>query len=329
MDYKSKRIEYLDMVRGFCIIYMILGHIGFRSIWFDHYIHAFHMPIFYFISGFLFKNCALHIFDYIRKMIKKIIVPYFLWAIIFLIIDNKTALGSFGGIKTGLYHIFAINNDGLPIAGALWFLTSFFFCNIIFYILRKTLKNNLVLGVISLTIMIVGICLSKYFNINLWWSLNSALVGIGIYYLGYIMKNKITMICNIKSKIVVILMLIIHFFLIKETGYVNMRTGTYPNTLMFIINPLLSFIVYANIATQMLKLKIFSIPNKLIITLGRESIVPLCLNQIIILCLNKLCVSLFSEIWLIHTIVGSTTILMLIALSNVISKTKLKILFGR
>ena len=49
----TKREEYMDVFRALGIIAMILGHIGFGSR-FDHLIHAFHMPMFFFVSGFFF-----------------------------------------------------------------------------------------------------------------------------------------------------------------------------------------------------------------------------------------------------------------------------------
>lgn len=51
---KNGRIDSIDIFRGIGIIIMVMGHIGFGSI-FDHLIHAFHMPMFYFISGMFFK----------------------------------------------------------------------------------------------------------------------------------------------------------------------------------------------------------------------------------------------------------------------------------
>lgn len=171
MQENKKRIEYLDIVRGICIIYMILGHVGLQLSWFDHYIHAFHMPIFFFISGFLFNKSETSILNYIIKMIKKLIIPYFIWSFIFTAINNKTLLGNFEGTKSNLYYIFTFNNVSLPIAGALWFLTSFFFCIIIFHILRKCIKNELILYFISFLIMLFGICLSKYF-LFFWQHLN-------------------------------------------------------------------------------------------------------------------------------------------------------------
>lgn len=47
---KNGRIDSIDIFRGMGIIIMVMGHIGFGYV-FDHFIHAFHMPMFYFVSG--------------------------------------------------------------------------------------------------------------------------------------------------------------------------------------------------------------------------------------------------------------------------------------
>ena len=49
------RIEYIDIFRSFGIILMIMGHIGYGDT-FDFFIHAFHMPMFFFISGYFYQS---------------------------------------------------------------------------------------------------------------------------------------------------------------------------------------------------------------------------------------------------------------------------------
>ena len=49
-----KRLDYVDTLKGIGILLMLMGHVPFGAN-FDYYIHAFHMPLFFFISGFLIK----------------------------------------------------------------------------------------------------------------------------------------------------------------------------------------------------------------------------------------------------------------------------------
>ena len=64
---QNQRIEYIDIAKGMGIILMIMGHIGYGEL-FHRFIHAFHMPLFYFCAGLLYKEkskaatCALYLF---------------------------------------------------------------------------------------------------------------------------------------------------------------------------------------------------------------------------------------------------------------------------
>ncbi|MCG3413543.1 acyltransferase family protein [Staphylococcus massiliensis] len=50
---KKRRIEWLDLAKGLCIIFVVLGHSG--SHWYDNMLSWFRMPLFFFLSGLLFK----------------------------------------------------------------------------------------------------------------------------------------------------------------------------------------------------------------------------------------------------------------------------------
>ena len=55
---------------------MVMGHIGYGQV-FDKFIHAFHMPMFFLISGALFKKTNQYSTgQYIRKKSKSLLLPY-------------------------------------------------------------------------------------------------------------------------------------------------------------------------------------------------------------------------------------------------------------
>ena len=53
---------------------MIMGHMGFGND-FDFYIHGFHMPLFFFVSGYLF-NIKRTFCEVISRKFKALIIPY-------------------------------------------------------------------------------------------------------------------------------------------------------------------------------------------------------------------------------------------------------------
>lgn len=51
----SKRIEWIDVAKGICIVLMVVGHTRLPSI-ISNWIWSFHMPFFFFISGTRWRN---------------------------------------------------------------------------------------------------------------------------------------------------------------------------------------------------------------------------------------------------------------------------------
>lgn len=78
------RISYLDILKGFGIFFVIFGHITHINI-LREYIWNFHMPLFFFVSGLLYKpNSGFK--EFLKKRIKSIYFPYvFFFVLLFYI----------------------------------------------------------------------------------------------------------------------------------------------------------------------------------------------------------------------------------------------------
>lgn len=77
MNQQNNRSEYIDFFRGIGILLMIMGHIGFGRI-FDKWIHSFHMPMFFFVSGFFYIGNKPVVAS-VKKYTKKMLLPYLMW----------------------------------------------------------------------------------------------------------------------------------------------------------------------------------------------------------------------------------------------------------
>lgn len=49
-----ERVNYIDYIRAIGIILMVLAHIPLSDS-FVHYVHGFHMPLFFVVSGYCYK----------------------------------------------------------------------------------------------------------------------------------------------------------------------------------------------------------------------------------------------------------------------------------
>ena len=73
------RINWIDMAKGYGILGVIIGHISTPGI--TVWIYTFHIPLFFFMSGFLFNtNYSLVVF--LNRKIKALLIPYFCLAIL-------------------------------------------------------------------------------------------------------------------------------------------------------------------------------------------------------------------------------------------------------
>ncbi|MFD3155953.1 acyltransferase family protein [Haloimpatiens sp. FM7330] len=338
----QNRLKYIDILKGIGILLMIMGHISFGRL-FDKYIHGFHMPIFFFISGYLFKIVNLSFKKFLKKKIKTLLVPYACFGLF-----NYICWIIFIGLPKGhnliipLKSLLWINTESnMPIAGALWFLTCLFIIEITFYFILRICKNRCQVAVTIILISIMGSVYPLISSERLPLAIDVSLVGIGIFYIGYIMRKhsaNCILIRNLlnESNLKTIYIFILSTILIFINKYVNMRTITYALIPLFWINSILGILSYWNISKHLnkCKIKIVKVINKEFIYIGENSIVYVCLNQLTIMFVytmfKQLCIydSLIIKA-LIKVNILVISIILLNIVTLLVNKTKLKVLIGK
>lgn len=115
----TKRLEYIDALRGFTMILVVFAHIinyGYHITdakaetmdTFNNLFIRFRMPLFFFISGFvLYKQERIwdkpFIKDFIKKKFFVQIVPTFIFLFLFAYLYNINYIGSLSEMKSGYW----------------------------------------------------------------------------------------------------------------------------------------------------------------------------------------------------------------------------------
>lgn len=277
-----KRIDEIDLLKGIGIIFMITGHIEFGTIY-DKWIHSFHMPMFYIISGFLFYAKDTQILNYMKRKSKSLLTPYFvfsilhylLWILICFFKNDISLLNLLNPIK----HIFFINTSGMPISGALWFLTSLLIVEIIYFILFKffsVYKRRIIIIIFS----VLGCIIPKYFRLP--FAMDTSLMGLGLFEIGYTLKKENL---TIDNKYFPFFIIFIGSIICFINGYVNVRNGEYANIILYYICAVLMTIGLFYICKFWVKSKFI---KKELRFIGMNSIVYVCLNQLVLFVPNKI-----------------------------------------
>ena len=312
-----QRLDDIDVFRGLGIIAMVMGHIGFGDE-FDCFIHAFHMTMFFFISGFFFRKRECGIGAYIGKKARSLLIPYMSFGI-----GCYLASLVWDGFSVApLIHLLTVNTDGLPIAGALWFLTALFFTEMLYFLLDRWNAKWLIIPLVF-----VGSFADQILPYPLPWALSASFVGLGLYWFGEITRKyegKLEKLLNMNWWQVLIVGAATTG-LIFVNGYVNMRTGKYALLPLFWLNAILS--VYLGISISKLICKTGKM--KWLTSIGRNSIVYVCLNQIVIKVLFKLFRYVSLPILVSHVSILLLSMAALYCLSMLFTGTKLKVFIGK
>lgn len=322
----TKRLDEIDILKSIGIILMIMGHIGFGGI-FDYYIHAFHMPMFFIISGFLYKSSDLSSIEFIKRKAKSLLIPYSVFALfhyLLWLLIQIAKKSSEGGLLFPLKSIICINTEGMPIAGALWFLTALFFCECIYYFIDRIKYIKIKYLVISL-LVILGYIIPFYFRLP--FAMDISFIGVGLFEIGTLFRKKYQSYENIKIAMLCFTVGSVITFL---NGYINMREGKYSNLLIFFIVSVLVTCTLFYLCRYVKNRYKNSIIDELMF-IGRNSLVYVCLNQLVLLIPNKISIFIDNDFLLLgyKIIVLLTSLVILHLLVIFLNKECIKWILGK
>lgn len=134
----------VDIAKGLGIFFVILGHLISYDAPLFRWIFSFHMPLFFFLSGYVFKHNSENLGMNIKKTLCSLLIPYFFMCLLGLavtIVCSKTILPEWGiqSVKVTLMQIFYFVQPESLHVGQIWFL----FCLAIvqvFFVILKDLK---------------------------------------------------------------------------------------------------------------------------------------------------------------------------------------------
>jgi fucose 4-O-acetylase-like acetyltransferase len=288
-----QRIEYIDTVRGIGILLMVMGHIGFGGL-FDKYIHAFHMPMFFVISGFLYRESDRSTGSIIARRAKALLIPYLVYGALNYIV--WLALNRGGGVPllTPLRSLFFTNTDNyMPIAGALWFLTCLFITESAFLALRRALRSTGVLAAVIGSIGILGLFIKEVLGFRLPYGLDTAMTALALYFAGYLLntqKNAATArALNLRWPWLLLAFALLSGVILVN-GYVNTRLCQYGNGVLFYVAAIGMTIALFNAARLAERWEVPPVRflKRELKYVGAHSLMYLCLNQLMILMFSSL-----------------------------------------
>lgn len=188
MNVEKKRIDWIDLAKGYGTVLVIMGHLSGDVKPLQNFIYCFHIPLFFFLSGYVFSYRGKFP-EFFLKKVKALVIPYFILAIpVFLALVTTNTI--YNGFSTSYAFWTFVGFFIQRRQGAIWFMTCLFFLNLLFYSLVRLCRDRLVfIGFFSVLLGILGLIYYQLGGPALPWNVDVCLTASPFFGGGYVIKS--------------------------------------------------------------------------------------------------------------------------------------------
>ena len=228
------RIVWLDYGKAIAIYLVVLAHTALYKPA-EAFVYTFHMPFFFFMSGYLFSFEKYPSYmQFAKKRFKQLIIPYIilnlltylLWFFILRKVgdDANEAVGVLSPLMAAL----TVSPKAMVHDVPLWFLAALFLVENLYYLLYKNKRYSVV---VTATLFLIVFLNTKYNPVRLPFCIDIAIVALLFYRLGCVLREKGDKIFKPYLFALSALVLVLAFVF---NGKVAMHTNTYNNIFLFV-----------------------------------------------------------------------------------------------
>lgn len=217
------RIAWIDCLRGLGLILVVIGHMAMPR-WIVTYIYGFHMPLFFFLSGYLYKyNISI---KWAVRKIDSLIIPYVLYCLIGVTVISCVKGDDVAHLVSLMYY-----GKGL---GTEWFLLCLFMSELLGALMLKVLGSGLGRALLGFFICVItGVCISLL-NLEQYYMVNTVFPAAAFWLLGVVIakSNFIDRMDRAMVSIAVIILFVFSLLALYNCR-VNINGNKYGNFLLF------------------------------------------------------------------------------------------------
>lgn len=179
----SKRVEYIDIAKGIGILLVVMGHndFGLVSPFFYRFIYAFHMPLFFFVSGMFFKDDQQFV-SLFRRRFETLLKPFIVILLFILFMTISFTKVNFDVAIFRFIKAMYANGHYLDWV-QLWFIPHLFALNIFafgYYKLTNRIGYKAVKWGVLIIMLVVGV---KY--LGMFWPFSMDVFGKSLSLYGF------------------------------------------------------------------------------------------------------------------------------------------------
>ena len=268
----KERIVWLDYGKAIAIYLVVLAHTALYKTA-EGFIYTFHMPFFFFMSGYLFSYSKYPSYmEFVKRRYRQLLVPYvvinmityLLWLLVLRNVGSDA--GEDVGALSPLIAAVTVNATEMVHDVPLWFLAALFLVENLYYLLYRNARYRVV---VTLLLLLLAVLDNTYNTVRLPFCIDISLVALLFYRLGNVMREK----GNILFKwYLFVLSAVVTVAVFMLNGKVAMHANYYNNIFLFIAGGVAGCYSMAYICKQ---LQLLCGDRALVQTIARNTL-PIC-----------------------------------------------------
>lgn len=290
----KERIYWINFVKFINIAFIVLGHAITCPSYIRIFLYSFHVTSFITLSGYTSSNINMSFFQYLLKLLKRLLIPYFLWGLFSILVywlmyDKVEPSGSFSLLNCLYGLVWGNGENGLMRWNLpMWYLPMFFIIQLLSYFFRNICnKRTTNLVILFTSVLIASIIYYSGIVSNLPFGIETSIYLLPFYIFGVLLKNNwadiVSFFAKWKSRILLICLLIVSIILCFEQGnidYVSDQYRVYP-LFVFVASMIDFFIIYS---CSFIRKK-----NRIIDILGSSTLFILVFHKFPLIFFEKIC----------------------------------------
>lgn len=250
----------VNIARGLAIIGMVIGHAVDHS-YLTVFIYKWHMPLFFFFSGFFFDVNRYSFKGFVWKRIKSLYVPFLFWTLLMIcfhnvLVSNGICAGTFydyDKLKVLVYRAVFEMRQYEPLLGTFWFFPQLLAVNILGYVYFSLQKNRSVLSYVMMPLCLLLGALMKKYNIGIFYQFNDiTCMGLFFFICGKVLRSQ-EFLRGVKQCVASIVIILLSGWSFKE-----MIALSYGNVVSYAIVAVFGIVLIYNISISIGETKVLA-----------------------------------------------------------------------
>ena len=288
----KKRYDYLDYTKGFGILMIMFAHCiqYFKPMWnLNGYVCSFHVPIFFIASGclsFYTKDKCIVFKVFIKRRSLSLLFPWLIFSIINSVLKlcvlTITHSLTYSDVKNEMIAFFITGN------GTVWFLTTLFFVELVFWLIKKskflfisTIYIIITMIFLCLPYMLQGLVINPFGSVIVRTISGCGYYGIGFFVASILMRSKS---CWNKRIIGIFLIIVGGMLYAGFKCSVGMMGGQFTRFPFSLISSLCTSVGFIVVLYSVEQYKITNRLLKMLKYYGKNSLIAMLIHPNILLC---------------------------------------------